>query len=38
MDPSMIWRKVKRFGLAFSQHPHEFKMPGIDLDVEAYWQ
>lgn len=33
-----VLRKAKRFRLVFGQNPDEFKMPGVDLDVEAYWQ
>ncbi len=27
MHPSTVWRKVKKFRLAFKEHPDMFKMP-----------
>ncbi len=32
-----IYRKVKRFRIAFGQHPDEFTMDGVTIDPEAYW-
>jgi hypothetical protein len=37
MHPSTVWRKVKKFRLAFKEHPDVFEMPGVTIDAEAYW-
>lgn len=33
-----IYRKIKRFRMAFGQHPDEFTMAGVTIDPEAYWE
>ena len=35
MHPSTVWRKVKKFRLAFKEHPDVFKMPGVTIDPAA---
>jgi len=37
MHPSTVWRKVKKFRLAFKEHPDVFEMPGVTIDPEAFW-
>lgn len=37
MHPSTVWRKVKKFRVAFHEHPDVFTMPGVTIDREAYW-
>ena len=32
-----IYRRLKRFRLVFDQHPDEFELGGVDLDLEAFW-
>jgi hypothetical protein len=38
MSEATIWRKIKRFRIAFGEHPDTFRMPGVALDRKAYWQ
>jgi hypothetical protein len=33
---SAIYRRVKRFRVMTGQHPDEFDLPGVDIDVRAY--
>ena len=33
-----IYRKIKRFRIAFGAHPDEFEMDGVTIDPEAYWK
>ena len=37
MHPSTVWRKVKRFRVAFREHPDVYEMPGVKVDAEAFW-
>lgn len=37
MHPSTVWRKVKKFRVAFKEHPDVYEMPGVTIDAEAYW-
>ncbi|MHB1974402.1 MAG: hypothetical protein ACYCR4_08980 [Acidimicrobiales bacterium] len=37
MNRATIYRKVGRFRQAFGEHPDVFVMPGIALDIKAYW-
>lgn len=37
MHPSTVWRRVKRFRMVFKQHPDEFEMPGVHINVGEYW-
>ncbi|MGB6057194.1 MAG: hypothetical protein WBF71_02945 [Microthrixaceae bacterium] len=37
MHPSTVWRKVKKFRVAFKEHPDVFEMPGVTIDAKAYW-
>ena len=37
MHPSTIWRKIARFRKMTGQHPDVFRMPGVEIDPEAYW-
>ncbi|MGE0880961.1 MAG: hypothetical protein AB7L13_08165 [Acidimicrobiia bacterium] len=37
MHPTTVWRKVRRFRMAFGVHPDEFRCPGIELDPVKYW-
>lgn len=37
MHPSTVWRKVKKFRVAFKEHPDVYEMPGVKIDAEAYW-
>lgn len=32
-----VFRKVARFRTVFGMHPDVFEMPGIEVDVAAYW-
>ena len=36
MSDSAIWRQVKLFRDTFGQHPDDFRMPGVTIDVEEY--
>ena len=36
MNRATIFRKVSRFRRIFGQHPDEFQMPGVSLDLDAY--
>ena len=38
MHSSTIWRKLKRFRVAFGEHPDTFKMPGVTIEPELYWK
>src|SRR5437660_1129418 len=37
MHPSTVWRKVKRFRMAFGQHPDEYRFPGVTINAKQYW-
>ena len=37
MHPSTVWPKVKKFRLAFKEHPDTYLMPGVKLDPADYW-
>lgn len=37
MHRATIFRKIKRFRQAFGEHPDAFELPGVTLDVAAYW-
>lgn len=37
MSRSAIYRRTALFRRALGQHPDEFQMPGVELDLEAYW-
>ena len=36
VNRATIYRKISRFRRAFGQHPDEFKMPGVTIDVAEY--
>ena len=36
MSRSAIYRRIKQFRQTFGQHPDEFEMPGVSIDVAAY--
>jgi hypothetical protein len=36
MSRASIYRRIKLFRMAFGEHPDEFEMPGIVLDVKAF--
>src|SRR4051794_38725857 len=36
MSRSSIYRRIKLFRRAYGQHPDEFVMPGVSLDVAEY--
>jgi hypothetical protein len=38
MHKATIWRKISRFRKMTGSHPDEFVMPGVSIDVEAYWE
>jgi len=38
LSPSTVWRKVKRFRLAFGEHPDVFRMPGVEVTPEVFWE
>jgi len=38
MHPSTVWRRVKRFRLAFGMHPDEYRFPGVEIDPTKYWE
>lgn len=37
LSPSTVWRKVKRFRLAFGEHPDVYRMPGVKVDADEFW-
>ena len=37
MNRATIYRKAGRFRQVFGEHPDVFEMPGIKVDVKAYW-
>jgi hypothetical protein len=37
MSRSAIYRRVSMFRRTFKAHPDEYVMPGLGLDVAAYW-
>lgn len=38
MHPSTVWRKVKKFRVAFKEHPDVYEMPGVTIDPAAFWE
>lgn len=38
LSEASIYRKIKAFREAFGEHPDEFKMPGVTVDVEEFQQ
>ncbi len=36
MSRTTIYRKIKHFRLATGQHPDEYEIPGVEIDVEKY--
>ena len=36
MSDSAIWRQVKLFRDQFGEHPDDFKLPGVTIDVEEF--
>jgi hypothetical protein len=38
LSPSTVWRKVKKFRLAFGEHPDVYVMPGVTIDADAFWE
>jgi hypothetical protein len=36
MSRASIYRRVKLFRIAFGEHPDEFVMPGVKVDLEDY--
>lgn len=36
MSESAIWRQVKLFRDTFGEHPDDFRMPGVTIDVEEH--
>ncbi len=38
MHPSTVWRRVKRFRLAFGMHPDEYRLPGVEIDPRKFWE
>jgi hypothetical protein len=37
MSRSTIFSRVRRFRTLFGKHPDEYQLPGVLLDVHAYW-
>ena len=37
MSRSTIFARVRRFRTLFGKHPDEYQLPGVVVDVEAYW-
>lgn len=37
MSRSAIYRRVASFRKMFKVHPDEFELPGVSIDLEAYW-
>lgn len=37
MSEATIWRRVRAFRDAFGQHPDDFELPGVVVDLDAYW-
>ena len=38
MHRATIFRKIHRFRQHFGVHPDVFELPGITIDVKAYWE
>jgi len=38
MHPSTVWRRVKRFRMAFGMHPDEYRLPGVPVDPREFWE
>ena len=38
MHPSTVWRKVKKFRVAFKEHPDVYGMPGVTIDPATFWE
>ena len=38
MSRSGIYRRIALFRLAMGKHPDEYMMPGVTLDLDAYWR
>jgi hypothetical protein len=32
-----IFRRLRKFRLVFHTHPDDFELPGVSVDLEAYW-
>ena len=37
MAPRTIWRKVAKFRRAFGVHPDDYRLPGVTVDHDAFW-
>jgi hypothetical protein len=37
MSETTIWRRVRAFRDAFGQHPDDYDLPGVSVDLKAYW-
>ena len=37
MSRSTIFARIKRFRILYGKHPDEYQLPGVTLDVRAYW-
>ena len=38
MHRATIFRKIHRFRQGFGVHPDVFELPGVIIDVKAYWE
>lgn len=38
MSRSVIYKKIARFRTGFGEHPDDFSLPGVTIDVAAYWE
>jgi hypothetical protein len=38
MPPRTIWRKVAKFRRAFGVHPDDYRLPGVKIDHDAFWE
>lgn len=38
MSRSVIYKRISRFRAGMGQHPDEFTLPGITIDVAEYWK
>ena len=36
MSRASIYRRIKLFRISYGTHPDEFRLPGVELDVEKY--
>jgi hypothetical protein len=35
--PATVWRKIRRFRMVTGQHPDDFRLEGVTLDLDRFW-